>query len=130
MSNHIDNRGTAFGKQEAKPNNQDYLDYVPDESRDKPEQNDLNLAKITQNAKSMASKITGDKQLIEETKMNAPSSNDPMFTNASKKIADREDEYHQGRFRRRELSEERHDPFAAPANKVGVKRKYRDIIEE
>lgn len=47
----------------------------------------------------------------------------------SKKIVDREDEYHHGRLRQRQLSPERSDPFAAPGQ-VGSKRTYRDIMED
>ena len=54
--------------------------------------------------------ITGSKQLIEETKYDGENQ-DPMAGHGPKRIIDREDLYHQGRLRRRELSPERRDAF-------------------
>ena len=82
--------------------------------------------------KKLAS-ITGSKEQIEEIKMGG-GQEEPSF--GSKKIVDREDDYHKRRHARGELSPEREDAFAEPTPKTkkqkstGVKRSYRDIMEE
>lgn len=45
--------------------------------------------------------------------MGGTQSEDPFEGHGVKKIAEREDDYHKGRLRRRELSPEREDPFAS-----------------
>ena len=54
--------------------------------------------------------LTGSKEIIEETKLGGPA-DDPLEGYGRRKITEREDEYHQGRLRRRNLSPERQDAF-------------------
>ena len=75
--------------------------------------------------------------MIEETKLNpGMEEEDPFAGHGSKKIAERESDYHKGRHRRRELSPERADAFAHLKNgqpskhDVGSKRTYKDIAED
>lgn len=74
--------------------------------------------------------MAGDSKFIEEAKLGDRSlESDPFEGHASKKIVEREDEYHAGRHRRRELSPSRADPFSNQGL-TGTKRTYKDIMEE
>lgn len=61
---------------------------------------------------------------------------DPFAGLEQRQVAKREDDYHQGRFRRRELSPVREDAFQQYTKKpdgkpaVGAKRKFKDIMED
>ena len=57
---------SQFGKTQENNDNQDYLEYVPDD-RDQPEFHDSRVAKLIKNQKLAG--ITGHKDFIEETKM-------------------------------------------------------------
>lgn len=103
------------------------MDYVQDEDE---EQIGEVANKMRRNQKLAG--ITGSKQIIEETKYGGQEE-DPLQGYGQKKIIDREDEYHKGRLRRRELSPEREDAFTGRFGaqavqegkaEVGVKRNY------
>jgi len=111
-----------YGKVEDKDQ---FLDHIPDESES------VDPFAAAKNRRLAG--ITGQKELIEEMKKSGPQE-DPMKDFGHKKIADREDSYHQRRLNRGALSPERLDPFSMPAapvqKQVGTKRTYYDIITE
>lgn len=132
-----DSGGLPFGKEAQAPDESgQYLDFVPEENPGRLEEQDANVSRIRQAARKQVSQFTGDKALIEETKHGGEGDDqDPFQQHGPRTIAGREDEYHQGRHRRRELSPDRPDPMAHLGQKssqpaAGTKRSYRDIIEE
>ena len=101
------------------------MDHIPDDSDD--------VDPFVQKRNQRLAGITGQKALIEEMKLGGPQE-DPMQDFGHRKIAEREDRYHQRRMNRA-LSPERVDAFkpdkaAVKGALVPQKRTYYDIITE
>jgi len=122
--------GRRLGPPTQDQDQEDYLDYVPDEK----DELDTGLSRTGRKNQRLAG-LTGPKEIIEEAQLGGPAE-DPLEGHGRQRIADREDEYHQRR-QHRCLSPERQDAFEAPARPaksaqgqpaVGAKRAYKDTV--
>ena len=103
-------KGIPLGVAAQEGQAEDYLDVVPHEQDEIDNAESAVVSRMGRKNQRLAG-LTGDKGLIEETMLAGPE-DDPLEGYGHKKILDREDDYHKGRLRRRELSPEREDAFA------------------